>query len=122
MPNLEVFRHVIDAYRLHGNEMYQRAEKASDESPEYLDDGSFEVFAQYLRFVEMQPGLFPNCCTQDRYQARQKLATDKTTTCISVALPHGNKVSGFLQLCFELPCEDQLYAAHTPTRLLGMRN
>ena len=47
MPDLEVFRHLIDAVRLHGNEMYQHAEKASEESPEYLDDSSFEVFAQF---------------------------------------------------------------------------
>ena len=63
LPDLEVFRRPIDAYRLRHNEMYQHAEKTSDEPPNYLDDKALEGFTKFQYFAEMQSGVLPNCCT-----------------------------------------------------------
>ncbi|KAG7009880.1 hypothetical protein G7Y79_00001g001520 [Physcia stellaris] len=77
LPDYLVFRHIIDAYRLSRNEVYQNEEVASEGSLGSSDDDAFEGFERFLRFAEMQPGLLPDCCTRDRCSACQKLAVDK---------------------------------------------
>ena len=72
-----VFRHLIDAYRLSRNEVYQHEQAASDDSRDSSDDDAFEGFERFLRFAEMQPGLLPDCCTRDRCYGCRKLAVDK---------------------------------------------